>query len=475
MTNHLCKLLRVMWVALALTHAGAGIAATRTGIAALEPAIAAVTALSASQQGTAIAAYVSPEGHWTLVNANGEAFTAANPDELKRGWDILLPGLAAAGGKPEVYLTADTVFEHRERLAELPGEARLWLAGAPALYRLRKTTTAGALLAEVKPSLLAEIGSAEAFREMLMLLARPLDRSNFRVLALEPGGPHTLSARAISDRASGRPAVDVIDPNFLLDALPSLRGQTALIVARLDGDTLAFKPASAPERTLKWSELVDAATAADVNVLVLKSPAGQQPGGRNWLWQTFEVKGLDEALTRAILADAFDALGGGGNPLAIATTLSSPDRTVLDVHPVSGLSTAGWSTIKIGSVLSDAMAGLAGKVTHQGAVAAFRSVGRQTELDRRLVPFVPSWLQWGYGALLLLGLAGWTVATRWWSGIWPAETASDYANTMGFWAARVARALAFAVLFVPAVAVIAAPRTLIGALSRRQGKVNRAD
>ena len=455
----------VLWLLLAC--AGSGNAATRTGIAALEPATAAVAALPASQHATAIAAHVSQEGHWTLVNASGEAFTAGTPGELKRGWDILLPGLAAAGGKPTIYVTPDTIFAARERLIDLPKDAALWLVDGATRYRLQRVAAGGTLLAELKPSLLVDVGSAEAFREALILLARPLERSHFRLLALEPGGPHSLAARAWSDRVSGRPLVDAIDPNFILGALGSLRGQTALIVGRLDGDTLAFKPAAAAERTLRWSELVEAATVSVVNLLMLKSLAGQQPGGRNWLWRTFEIKGLNDALTRATLADALDALGGAGNPLAVSTVLASADRTVLDVHQVAGLAASGWTTVRVGGVLSDAMSGLAGKVTHQGALAAFRSAARQTELDRRIVPFVPSWLQWGYAGLLLLGLAGWPAASGWWSRIWPAETATDYAYSLGFWAARAARVVAFAALFLPVAAVISVPRTMIGMISRQ--------
>ena len=218
---------------------------------------------------------------------------------------------------------------------------------------------------------------------------------------------------------------------------------------------------------MRWSELAAAATAADVNLLVLKSSAGQQPGGRNWLWQKFEVKGLNDALTRATLADALDALGGPDNRLVVTTTLADADRTILDVHQASGLPSSGWTTARLGGVLTDAMSGLAGQVTHQGALAHFRSAARQAELDRRLIPYVPSWLQWTYGALLLLGLAGWRVADGWWRRIWPAETAAKYSNAFGYWAARTTRAVVFALLFLPLSALAAAPRALADATVRK--------
>ena len=467
MTNLLRNLVRNICFTLLVALVPSTHAATRTGITALDAATSFVTRLPATQHSTAIAAHLSSEGHWTLVNGAGEAFTAGSADELKRGWDILLPDLAAAGGKPTIYLTAETVFLHRDRLADLPKAATLWLADASTSFPLLQPSTGGKLLAEFKPFLLIEVGDAAAFRETLTLLARPLDRSGFRLLALEPSGPLKLASNARIDRATNRPLVDAIDPNAVIGAMSSLRGQTALIVGRFDNDALAFKPASAPERTLRWSELAAAATAADVNLLVLKSSAGQQPGGRNWLWQKFEVKGLNDALTRATLADALDALGGPDNRLVVTTTLADADRTILDVHQASGLPSSGWTTARLGGVLTDAMSGLAGQVTHQGALAHFRSAARQAELDRRLIPYVPSWLQWTYGALLLLGLAGWRVADGWWRRIWPAETAAKYSNAFGYWAARTTRAVVFALLFLPLSALAAAPRALADATVRK--------
>ena len=246
MTNLLRNLVRNICFTLLVALVPSTHAATRTGITALDAATSVVTRLPATQHATAVAAHLSSEGHWTLVNGAGEAFTAASADELKRGWDILLPDLAAAGGKPTIYLTAETVFLHRDRLADLPKAATLWLADASTSFPLLQPSTGGKLLAEFKPFLLIEVGDAAAFRETLTLLARPLDRSGFRLLALEPSGPLKLASNARIDRATNRPPVDAIDPNAVIGAMSSLRGQTALIVGRFDNDALAFKPASAP-------------------------------------------------------------------------------------------------------------------------------------------------------------------------------------------------------------------------------------
>ena len=62
----------------------------------------------------------------------------------------------------------------------------------------------------------------------------------------------------------------------------------------------------------------------------------------------------------------------------------------------------------------------------------------------------------------MLGLVGLGVARGWWARLWPEETRDGYAGAGGFWAARVVRWGIFALLFMPAVALAAAPMALLG-------------
>lgn len=455
----------VMAVLLGLGWPAAARAATGTGIAALDAAAAVVAALPADGNARTLAVHLSQEGHWTLVNRAGEAFTAATADELKRGFEILLP--ASAPGPLKAYLTAATVFGDKARLGDLPKDASLIMVDAAGTARTTPlfVATGGSsqkLLAQQRPNLFVELGDAQTFADLGRLLARPLDRSGFRLLSIEPGGPQAFSAKPKVDRSTGRTANDIIDPTALATALPALAGQTAVIVGRPDGDALYVKPASAPERALRWPELVDAAAAADVNLLVLRSQAAQQPGGRNWLWQKVEVKGLDNALSHATLADFFDALASPVNRLIVTADRGPDGRLRLDVHRASGLPSTQSSTAQVGSALSDIVSGLGGKVVHEGAVMHMRSARRQTELDYRLISFLPALLQWGYAALVLVGLVGMPVAWRWWGRLWPAETATEYVNRLGYYAARAIRGLTFATLFLPVTALAAGPVAVIG-------------
>lgn len=425
--------------------------------------LARMTSASAS---TTLAAHVSPEGHWSLANMAGEAFTAANDAELKRGFEILLPDIGAR--RATVILSGDSLFDRGKLVAPISKTADLALGWDDETFKVALTggPSTPRYLAELKPNLLIELSSAAGFAEALGQLRRPLERQAIRVLRLEPGGPRTLSTSPRLDRSSGRAEIDTIDPAFLTVALASLRRQTAVIVGRVDGDALNLRPATGPDRSLSWQAVQDAARSADVDLLVLKSPSAQQPGGRNWLWQRVEVKGLETALDHATLADFFDALGSPTNRLVMSISSPSTTRTALDLQQLREATTVASATTKIGNVLSGVVAGLAGNVVHEGAVANFRSTSRQRELERRLVPFIPSAAQWLYIGLCLLGLLGLPLSWRWWNRVWPAEQPAEYPKAAGLWAARAIRSLAYAALFLPAAALASAPLMLVDIAKR---------
>ena len=95
-----------------------------------------------------------------------------------------------------------------------------------------------------------------------------------------------------------------------------------------------------------------------------------------------------------------------------------------------------------------------------GLEASVRSAERQTELDQRLIPGIPSDFQAGYLVLVLLGLFGVPISRAWWRRLWPPEAASEYAGRAGYWAARAVRGGVFLLLFLPLTAPVTAPLNL---------------
>jgi hypothetical protein len=403
-----------------------------------------------AQGGAALAAHATPEGHWRFTNRQGEHFTAANVAEMERVAATLLPE-SAPGMKLELYLSEDIVFMRPDLVKGLPADANLHLLAGKGAYKLSRA--AGDPLrftAEIRPHLKLDIGERRLFDEAVWQLSRPLNRSNMRVVALEPGGAHTIPSVPKLDPATKAAQIDRVDPWKLPSALRSLRGQTVVVTGRVEGKTLRFKPEGGAEKTLLVDDLMSAAREADVNLVLLQSDKTLQPGGRNWLWQTLEVKGLDDALKRSTLADFLDALGANRGGLAVEASQSVAGRARLDIVPQRAAGVAS-------EPITDAVTGWAGDVVARAlgnvVVEAIKvdSVDkeRQEELDRRIVPGIPSLVQWTWLAGIVMGLIGYAYSWRWFARAWPAEERAEYAGAAGYYLARLMRGLAYLLVFLP--------------------------
>lgn len=423
----------------------------------LDAAAAYVARLPPVSKGAALAAHATPEGHWKFANREGEIFTAASPDEMARVGAVLAPD-AAGGGKLSLYLSEDTVFREAALMRELPADAELYVVVGSDAYKLVRREAAGgaeAFVAEVRPNISLALGDRALFEEAVYQLARPLNRSSIRVLALEPGGPKTLSSVPRFESGTQTALVDAIDPGSLSGALSKVKGQTVLVTGRVEGDVLVFHPGSGPEQKLFVRELMGAAEAADVNVVILETAVPRQPGGRNWLWQKVQVSGLDEAMRRATFADFLNALAGEGGDLAVTAARGAQGRVTLTAVPASGET---WVLPGSGAV-GETVGAWIGEVTGHVAVKAVqvnvRDRERSEELDRRLIPGIPSGLQYAYLGGLVCGLFAWWVAWGWFAAIWPAETRKEYSGRIGYQLARAARLIAFVLVFLPLVGVVA--------------------
>lgn len=439
------------WLArLAREAGGAGAEATRFGAAGLERAAAFIERLPATAKGPALAAHATPEGHWKFVNREGEVFTAGTPEELKRAVPTLLPE-ASGDARLAIYLDEDTVFGDRALLRDLPEGAALYVVAGKEGYPLVRRSGAApdALFAAVRPHLVMALSDRRLFEEGIAQLERPLSRASIRTLALEPGGPVTLSSSPRLDPQTRGALVDAIDPAELPNAMRSLRGQTVLVTGRLEDNLLLFRPSSGAEQSVKLRDMIDAAAEADVNLVILNAEAPRQPGGRNWLWQRIAVDGLDDALKRATLGDFLDALGASRGEFRAEVAREGSGRVVIRALP----DTAGAEPLTglVGEWLSKAASSITGNVVTSTVEVHARDEARQSELDRRIIPFIPSDYQLAYLGALIAGLLGWPVARAWWERIWPNEERGEYRGPVGWRAAQAVRLAVFFLVFLPLV------------------------
>lgn len=442
------------WFTKAVREAGevGGKAGGKLGLGALDDAARHVRSMTPDSSAVTLAAHATPEGHWKFVNRTGDVYTAGTADELTRVTTALAPD-APSGARLSLHLSADTVFERRAQMKDLPTGATLHVVIGRTSYPLLRRTDGVVehVHAEVRPNLVMRMTDKTAVTEVLFQLSRPIDASRVRVLALTPGGPDAFTTTPRFDAATKGALVDAIDPNSLARALAGLKGQTAVLSGRIEAGQLHFRPASGGERALPMDEVARAAAAADVNLVVLQSAVPRQPGGRNWLWQKVEVAGLDDALKRATFADFLNGLATGRGPLAVELSSSGRGRTVLRATPASVKTEPVTAPIggPIADWLSDAVSNVTGNVVTSAVDIMANSAERQRELDLRLIPGIPSLVQIGYLAALVAGLMGLGVARGWWSRIWPPEERSEYAGALGYHAARVAKLLAFILVFLP--------------------------
>lgn len=446
-----------------LAWADQPLATSRAAAATLPRALEQVRKLPDPTRAAALAAEVSQEGHWTFANAQGERFTAASAEELRRVVPTLLPAAATPPARVQLLVTEDSVFRQRDHFLKLtlgPSQAfdTRVVVDNESYPLLRRSDR---LFALVRVSLLVELSDCRLFDEAIWQLDHPLRNAMIRILAVEPGGPASIAPSPRLDPQTKRPLTDTVAPAELVSALRSLRGQTVILTARRDGEQLAFRPASGADVTLKASDILAAAEAADVNLVILQSPTPRQPGSRSWMWQRVSVPRLDDAVTRTHLADFLAALAPADTRFLLAARTERPGRIGLSASPLRE------SGNGIADTLSSITSSIAGQVVVTGMEASLRDSTRQHELDRRIVAGIPAVVQWVYVGLFLLGIAGHGVGSHWWARIWPVERAEGYAGRLGYQLAEGVRRLVYALVFMPLAAPLSAPAALLSALRRR--------
>lgn len=416
----------------------------------------------------ALAAEAGADGHWRLVSRQGETFSAATPEELKRGFATLLPPAArAAEPRITIHVTDESVFRHPGAIATLPPAVWIFMRATDASFRIIREGSGPAprLLLELRASdvrsagrgIFVELTDRARFDEVRYQLARRWERPRTRLLALEPGVAQAAAAKGATGTKDAKVArsdplpIVTVDPDRMRRSFAGISGATALLAGRIEGERLVYQPSTGPERSILIRDYISAARERDVDLILLGANAARQPGTRNWLWLKSDIAGLERSLDAASLGSALAGLAGDGAGIAVALTFDGADRVRLTARPIS---TQGPRPI--GSEwLTDIVSSVTGTASTMRIEADLGSRARREELAARVLPGVPSRVQYVLFAALLLGVLAFPVAWRWWQRIWPAESPGEYAGTFGYRAAQAARSLAFAAVFLPLAGPIA--------------------
>lgn len=421
---------------------------------------------------TALAGEVGAEGHWRLVNARGETFSAATPQEVQHGLATLTGKAKPDDGNIAVHVTDESVFRYPQSLWQMPA-AWLFMRTAGQSLRLVKNGSApdGWVNVELRPStgtppglgIFAELSDRASFDEIRHQLARALPRGSVHVLALEPGGERVGSAPRFTLQvpfAGTEIAITTIDPEQLRQGMARFKHGIVLLTGRIDGERLIYQPATGPEQSIAMAPYGVAAREADVDLVFLGANTSRQPGTRNALWLRTDVAGLEQALKSPTLGDLFAWLVGDSAGVTAAVLGRDSDRIQVAAKPAASPGPMMQRLKPPADPLRDLWSNVAARANTLHLEAHLVSAERRRELAARLIPGVPSRLQQLVLTALLLGLLGLPVLLRWWARIWPPEDRAEYGGTFGYRAAQAVRWLAFAAVFLP----LAGPGGLLATL-----------
>ena len=432
-----------------------------------------VKALPEGGRGHAIAASVSDDGHWHLMNGKGEGVTVSGSEEL----DTALKWMVGEDFNRDrrlitFYIAEDGLFRNPEFIKILPARARHVVVSRGKTYPVLTKRVGGldVLYGKLRKNIEVPLESVEVFREAVWQIEQPLKRSSIRLLVLAPDGAKKAPVTPIIG-TSGLPEPDIVDAYALKDVFGSLRGQTVMLTGKVDGDLLYFKKSGEADLSIFVTDIAKAARANDINLIVLNIGKSRQPGRRDWLWRKVGINGLERAVLQKSFGDFLSVLGEGRGGFDIRLDGTKRKRALItakqrvmskDILDIED----GQEYDPFDSIVTDVVSAIRGDYVVGSIVAEMRSSSRQVELDSRIIPGIPSDWQFFYLGSIILGLLGFPAARRWWHRLWPPEDHAEYRTRAALGGAVAIRWVLFLAVFLPIVGVAAFLVNLDG-LARR--------
>jgi len=430
------------------------------GLADLGAAGLLVRNLPKGNRGHAVAASVSDDGHWHLMNGAGERVTVSGTDELEDAMKWLVPDRFNKERRLiTFYMQDEGLLRNPEFIKILPAVARRVIVAGGKSYPVffKRINSEEILHARLRDGIDVRLGDLEAFREVAWQMEKPLNKGNLRLLSLRQDAAKEIPKVGVVG-SGGLPQPDEVDPYFLKSSFTSLRGQTVLITGRVKDDLLYFQPSGASDLSIFIKDIAEAARASDINLIILNTGRSRQPGGLDWLWRKVGIKGLEDGLQQKNFGDFLNMIGKGRGGFDVGVDLQRSSRASMLAGPrvlTPGIleHDNGPDYDGLGSALTDAVAVIKGDMLVASVMADLPSSSRQKELDDRIIPGIPSDLQHFYLGSLILGLIGFPASRRWWRRLWPQENHDQYGTRAALGGAIAVRAILFVLVFVPVVGI----------------------
>jgi len=252
---------------------------------------------------------------------------------------------------------------------------------------VRATPTGETLLMEKYPGIFIRAGERSA--ELSWALERPFQNDKIRVVSLMD--PSDADELARLDKVVGEYHIPVGShtPSEAVHQIRSQREKTVFVVGHVEKDKFIVRDSAGQIKSeISFSELEDAAEKADASLFLLGCSAAACSTTSAFIDPVNALRvadGLKDAISRATLGDALSALSTAGD-IVVSSKVVHSARVMLFAEQKA--------------LLVDK------RIESSYRVLKLTTVGRERaeELADRIVPYIPSWVQYPYfvGAFFLI-------------------------------------------------------------------------
>ncbi len=300
---------------------------------------------------------------------------------------------------------------------------------------------------ELDKDLSLNFKTVDELEEGLWQLNKSLNHANMRLVSFSPD-LDGLPASVQSTLHGTVPELTMINPAYLENSLNVLRHQTLVVTGKRSGSILEIKGINGKSHSVDLNELESLAQTHDINLMILESSKSAQLGSRTFPW--------NKAVRQSDLEKAFSSETYGG----FLSSLSGKNKaSIFELEKrngnfVSFRKNPENETIKI-QATDEGITGVEVAVHTTYHVGKIFSHSREydQEMNRRIIPWIPVWIQNAYfmniffgfvaAGLLALGLT-----EPLWEKIWPAKKRVEYDSLIKFQFFYLLRALDYIFVFL---------------------------
>lgn len=399
----------------------------------VEPGVSRV-GLSARSDGTVL-----------LKTAGGEELLIRSADDVEKALSNLSKKLkkrdGSAGGKARFFVSKDHLFGAPKAsliLSKMKG-LQLITGKKTSLPVLRISDEVGRKVwaVQVRKGILAVTPDAKSLKEAVWRMGHAFNSADIHVVSFSRKAQGIPSAMPFT-RGGRVPEPTLISPQQLETAFKALRGKKLVVTGKVEGDVLLVKAGAQKVQRLSIADMRAKASAANVDLIVLGGKKATQPGKKS-LFGRADDKRLATAFDTHTYGDFLAALGGRKSPMVVHGNAVGQNHMIWRSVPTArahaptlrermGEETIGGAIVRFGvqratlsAAKNQSRTDDASSVSAESEVTVELSAKNerwQEELERRIIPGIPFYLQVMYVINIVCGLLAWSVSNWLWDKIW---------------------------------------------------------